>query len=107
MTASCMELSRVSSWRWLVCTARKLSSNLRAVLSSAVATLPISSTEVAEMRGSQVSGRDAPGKMHDALQPTGGVVGPDGGQQHHKHERNKRAEQQRAMNALGCRFHVG
>ena len=46
MTASCMLLSRVSSWRWLVCNAAKLSSRWRAVLSSEAATCPISSPEV-------------------------------------------------------------
>jgi hypothetical protein len=43
MTASCMLLSRVSSWRWLETTAAKLCSTRRAVLSMAAATRPISS----------------------------------------------------------------
>src|ERR1035438_9635511 len=43
MTASCMLLSRVSSWRWLERTAAKLRSTCPAVLSMAAATRPISS----------------------------------------------------------------
>ncbi len=50
MTASCMLLSRVSSWRWLERTAAKPCSTWRAVLSMAPATRPISSREGSLMR---------------------------------------------------------
>ena len=86
MTASCMLLSRVSSWRWLERTAAKLRSTCPAVLSMAAATRPISS------RGGRRRGRggrplDAGRDIDDAIEAAGGPDGGDGGDEQGDEER--------------------
>ena len=107
MTASCMELSKVSSWCWLVWTATKTFFELASGLVEGVATWPISSTDVAAMRAvrSPLATRSAKLTMRCRRRAVYWAPTPES--EHHDDERDHRAEQQRAMHATGSGFDVG
>ncbi len=74
MTASCMLLSRVSSWRWLVCRAAKLSSRWQRVLVQRSRHLSDFVCRSFIDACGKISGGDSIGKLHDPLQARRGQV---------------------------------
>src|SRR3984885_11202156 len=107
MTASCMLLSRVSSWRWLERTAAKLCSTRRAVLSMAPATRPISSGDVSQDARLKVAFGDTGGDVDDALEA---ASAPDRGHgSHHqgKKKRQRGTELKPAPDPLGNGLDIG
>ena len=79
MTASCMLLSRVSSWRWLERTAGETALDLSGGLVDGGGDAADFIERTRLRRGHEVSLLDAGGDIDDALEAAGGPDRSDGG----------------------------
>ncbi len=107
ITASCMLLSRVSSWRWLKRTASKLSSTRRGGAidgSGDAADFVLRSFLDA---GLKIAFRDAGGDIDDALQAARAPMRGDGGDQQREEERHNGCQFQPMVDLLRYGFNIG